>query len=97
MISLSTTQRYGFQKIMDFIKTDQLHLLQFLIALLKPNFPSQIAAFAAVSKTQKMGELMRYLGPLRILQTHKTIPTRTVSKPGISLTTLTNGCTLRHG
>ena len=39
---------------------------------------------------------MRYLGPLRILQTHKTIRTRTVSKPGISPTTLTNGCTLRH-
>ena len=54
MISLSITQRYGFQKIMGFIKTDQFYLLQFLIALLKPNFqakfPSQIAA---VSKTQK--------------------------------------------
>ena len=82
---------------MDFIKTDQFHSHHFFNSTFKANFSSQIAAFAAVSKTQKRGELLRYLGLLRILQTHKTIRTRTVSKPGISPTTFTNGCTLRDG
>ena len=53
MISLSITQRYGFQKIMDFIKTDQFHLLQFLTALLKPNFQVKLQPLQPFLKHKK--------------------------------------------
>ena len=67
MISLSITQQYGFQKIMDFIKTDQFYSLQFLTALLKPISQVKLQPLQPFLK-HKRGELMRYLGPLRILQ-----------------------------
>ena len=56
---------------MDFIKTNQFHSLHFFNSTFKANFPCQIAAFVAISKTQKRGELMRYLVPLCILQRTK--------------------------
>ena len=56
---------------MDFIKTDEFHSIQVL-----KHFESQISesncSLCSFPKTQKRGELMRYLGALHILQTHKT-------------------------
>ena len=60
-------QQYGFQKQWTSLNGSISFTLTFS-STSKANFPSQIAAFVAVSKTQKRGELMRYLGPLRILQ-----------------------------
>ena len=53
IISLSITQQYGFQKIMDFIKTDQFHLLEFLTALLKPNFQVKLQPLQPFLKHKK--------------------------------------------
>ena len=71
------------------ISLKQINFSQFNLifkAFRKPNFRIKLQSLQPFLK-HKWGELMRYLGPLGILQTHKTIRNGIVSKPGILPTT----------
>ena len=78
---------------MGFIKTDQFHSLQFLTALLKPISQVKLQPLQPFLKHKK-GRINALSRPI----THITKRTKPyvpeVSKPGISPTTLTNGCAL---